>query len=165
MDLSECWEGVPFPVAGLASPATNRSWRKKHVLATRTWGAVTCSPNPSNLERKGTPFLALLPRHWGARASFCEINVPSLLGAMGHPLFVASRGPLANKAAGKLRGRSWNASSREESWLVPGAQRTVTGQGQAAHANGQVLGKRGPCPGGGGKQRRASCPEPALAGT
>lgn len=52
--------------------------------------AVTCSPNSSNLERKETPFLALLPRHWGARAPSCEIDVPSLLGAMGHPLFVAS---------------------------------------------------------------------------
>lgn len=52
--------------------------------------AVTCSPNPSNLVRKETSSLALIPRHWGARASFCKINFYSLLGAMGHPLFVAS---------------------------------------------------------------------------
>lgn len=37
---------VPFSVTSLASPATNRSWRRKHVLATRTWDGSDLQPQP-----------------------------------------------------------------------------------------------------------------------
>lgn len=47
--------------------------------------AVTCSPKPSNLVRKDTRFFTLLPRHWGARASFGEINFSSLFRVHGVP--------------------------------------------------------------------------------
>lgn len=156
-------ERVPFLVTGLASPATNRSWRRKHVLATGTWDGSDLQPQPLQFGEEETPSLVLIPRHWGSRASFCKINFSSLLGAMRHPLSMASRGPLACKATGSSWAGAGAPSSPEESWLVPGAQRAATGQGQAAHANGQVLGKQGPCPG--GRQRRASLTEPALAGT
>lgn len=63
---------IPFSVTGLASPATNRSWRRKQVLVTGTWDGGTCSPGPFILGTKETPALTLLPRHWGARASFCK---------------------------------------------------------------------------------------------
>lgn len=100
--------------------------------------AVTYCSTPFILGRKETPRPALLPRHWGARASsFCK------------NFFFSLRVPSEAYRPLKPLGGSWAEagapSSWEESWLVPGTQRTAAGQGRVMHANDPGAGKAELC--------------------
>ncbi|XP_019517150.1 PREDICTED: uncharacterized protein LOC109392902 [Hipposideros armiger] len=142
---------IPCSVTVLASPATNRGWRRKQVLVTRTWDG-------RDLGRKETPALTLLPRHWGARASFCKNSFFSSFRDHGAPALSVQPRPTGPRIPWEARGQKpeHHPSSPEESWLVPGAQRTAKGPDKLCMLMARGLRKQALCWG------KAAAGAPAL---
>lgn len=157
----------PLSGVGLASPAANRSWGRKHVLAARTWDGRDLQPQPLQPGEEGDPLPRPAPQARGSQGlllrnkfffSFRGHGAPTLRGqprpAGQQSCWEAHGQELERRPLGKKAGLF--QEHKEQSL---GRDRLRMLMARCWESVGPVLGE------GRGRQRRASRPEPALAGT